>query len=146
MDDDKEDNPFGVAPVSTSVCPKCVRGNIVHRTLVHPCPDDIRGQKNWCSKAVCKECRHEWYVCCMCPNIVKSLTQNRSFRHIATNSIVKNILEQRRQQWKQALPPTKTKESKCSQKYDDWTYSSTNINSEFTIMCTMPLVRPCEIK
>jgi hypothetical protein len=69
MNVDKDADPFGVAPLSTRVCPNCVRGDVVHGSLVDPCPDNIQGQISWCSKAVCKECRFEWHVCCLCPNI-----------------------------------------------------------------------------
>jgi hypothetical protein len=79
MNVDEEADPFGVAPLSTRICPKCIRGDMVHGSLVDPCPDDIRGQISWCSKAVCKECRFEWYVCRLCPNIRQILDTKRKF-------------------------------------------------------------------
>jgi hypothetical protein len=59
---------FGVAPLSTIICPKCVRGEMVYGTLIQPCPTEIVAQQSWCSKAFCKNCRFEWYVCRKCPN------------------------------------------------------------------------------
>jgi hypothetical protein len=52
---------------------------MIHRSLVDPCPNDIRGQISWCSKAVCKECHFEWYVCRLCPNICQIIDTQRKF-------------------------------------------------------------------
>jgi hypothetical protein len=77
-----EAHPFGVAPLATIACPKCMRGNMVYGTIVQRCPEDIIGQGSWRSKAFCEQCRYEWYVCRDCPDIQQILdTRQKLLAH-----------------------------------------------------------------
>jgi hypothetical protein len=72
-----EENLFGDAPVAMRVCPKCVRGEMIYGSLIEPPPEEIKALRSWCSKACCKVCRFEWYVCRVCPNIRERLDTQR---------------------------------------------------------------------
>jgi hypothetical protein len=91
-----EGHPFGVAPLATIVCPKCVRGSMVYGTIVQPCPEEIIGQGSWCSKAFCEQCRYKWYVCRECPNIQQILDTRQKLSahtykfHRATHPLSRN--------------------------------------------------------
>jgi hypothetical protein len=91
-----EAHPFGVAPLALIVCPKCMRGNMVHGTIVQPCPEETIGQGSWCSKAFCEQCCYKWYVCRECPNIQQILDTRQKLSahtykfHWATHPLSRN--------------------------------------------------------
>jgi hypothetical protein len=91
-----QDHPFGVVPLATIVCPKCAQGEMVYGTLVHPCPEEILGQRSWCSQAFCNKCRYKWYVCRDCPNVQQILDTRQKLSahtykfHRATHPLSRN--------------------------------------------------------
>jgi hypothetical protein len=113
-----EDHPFGQAPLSMRVCPKCVRGDMVYGSLVTPCPEEIKKQQTWCSKAFCEKCKYEWYVCRTCTNIRQILDSTQKISahsykfhrtthcSLKSSSLVKGITTYKK--WKNHAPTANT--------------------------------------